>query len=593
MKGLATAVATALLLAAASPARADEPRARLQGVADARLQRALRDAIGTIHDAPASRLDARRRATEAAERAMLVLRSEGYYQAEIEPTVSETDPPYAILTIRTGQRFLFGPSVIAWSGSTPRPEAVDAAEDAGHIEPGQPGRAVEVLSAEGRIVASLQQEGYPDAEAQPREVVVNHADFTVTPTFHIAPGDLVRLDGIRVVTTGHTRPGYVQALVPWRPGDAYTPLSLSELERRLLDVGVYSAVTVALAPREDATPEGLRPVLVNLADRPPHTLELGLSYSTTEGAGLDARRTDYNRLGRFDTVTYTLKAAQIQQRLDAELALPNWRRANQRLRVGAGLYGDRTDAFDDYGAGVRIDVERRYGRASLASIGSFATVGLTLDYLSTYDKTVTRPTWQHLGIATVLGAFAWDGSDNVFDPHHGWRVEARAEPTLIVGDVALAYLKVQMQGAYYVPVGAETVIAARARLGSVVGGRLPDVPASRRLFAGGGGSVRGYAYQDVGPRRTDNTPSGGLSLVEGSLELRQHITGPWGGAVFVDAGSVATNPAPDFSHLSVGVGVGLRYDLGFGPIRLDVAVPLNRRTTDPAFQVYISIGQAF
>lgn len=593
MRGLATAVATALVLVAATGARADEPRARLQGVTDARLQRALREAIGTIHDAPASRLDARRRATEAAERAMLVLRSEGYYQAEIEPTVSETDPPRAILTIRTGQRFLFGPSVIAWSGSTPTPEAVDAAEDAGHIEPGQPGRAIDVLSAEGRIVASLQQEGYPDAEALPREVVVNHADYTVTPTFHVASGDLVRLDGLRVVTSGHTRPGYVQALAPWRPGDIYRPGSLSELERRLQDVGVYSAATVTLAPREETGANGLRPVIVNLVDRPPHTLEVGLSYSTTEGAGLDARRTDYNRLGRFDTVTWTLKAAQIQQRLDAELALPNWRRANQRLRIGGGFYGDRTDAFNDYGAGVRIDVERRYGRASLASVGSFATAGLTLDYVSTYDKTVTNPSWQHLGIATVLGAFAWDGSDNVFDPHHGWRVEARAEPTVIVGDVALAYVKVQMQGAYYVPLGSETVVAVRARLGSVLGGRLPDVPVSRRLFAGGGGSVRGYAYQGVGPRRADNTPSGGLSLVESSVELRRHIVGPWGAAVFLDAGSVATNQAPDFSHLAAGVGVGIRYDLGFGPIRLDVAVPLNPRTSDPAFQVYISIGQAF
>ena len=593
MRGLATASAIAIALCLCAHARADEPRARVQGVTEPRLLSELRAAIGTMQAPPTSRLDARRRATDAAERAILLLRSEGYYQAELEPQVSETDPPQAILVVRAGRRFQFGVSSLEWTGLAPELETQDTAEDAGQIEAGQPGRAAEVLSAEGRIVANLQQQGYPDAEAAPRQVVVNHADFTVTPTFHIAAGDLVRLDGVDLVTRGRTQPAYVQGLVPWHLGDKYSPAHLAELERRLVEVGVYSSVAVTLADLPAATPQGFRPVRVSLQDRPPRTLELGLSYSTTDGPGVDARFTNYNRLGRFDTLTYTLKAASIAQRLDVELSLPHWRRANQRLRVGGGLYGNRTDAYDDLGAGVRIDIERRYGRANFATVGSYATVGAALDYLSTYDKTVARPSRQNLGIATLLGALAWDGSDNALDPHRGWRIEARAEPTLIVGDLTLAYFRAQIQGAYYVPIGNGTVIATRARLGSILGGRLPDVPASRRLFAGGGGSVRGYSYQGVGPRLANNTPAGGLSLVEVSLEGRRRIVGPWGAALFVDAGSVSTSQIPDFGELSASVGAGLRYDLGFGPIRLDIALPINRREGDAQFQVYISIGQAF
>jgi translocation and assembly module TamA len=334
-------------------------------------------------------------------------------------------------------------------------------------------------------------------------------------------------------------------------------------------------------------------VTVSLADRRPRTIELGATYSTTDGPGVDARFTTYNLLGRFDTITYLLQAAQIAQKLDAELSLPNWRRPNQRLRIGGGFYGDITDAYNDRGFGLRMDVERRYGRPVFGTVGSFATVGLSLDYVSLFDKTRVQPSWQNLGIATVLGAFAWDGSDNALDPHRGWRVEARAEPTVIGGDVSLVYLKAQVQGAYYWPLGTESVLAARLRLGSIIGGTLPAVPVNRRFFAGGGGSVRGYSYQSVGPRLANNTPEGGLGLVETSLELRRHIVGRWGAAVFVDAGSVATNQLPDLNQLAVGVGVGVRYDLGFGPIRLDVATPLNRRDGDAAFQLYISIGQAF
>lgn len=519
--------------------------------------------------------------------AYAVLRSEGYYQAEVEPTVSDTDPPQAILKIRPGERFTFGEAQVLWVGTAPSTTAQGAAFEAMEIEAGQPGRAAVVLGAEGRIIASVQQEGYPDAVARTRDVVVDHATTTVIPTFNIEAGDLVRMDGVVVITQGRTKPRYVERLAPWASGDTFDPDDVAELERRLQDVGVYDSVTVALAPKDQTTADGLRPVIVSIADRPPRTLELGAGFSTTEGVGIDARWLNYNRLGRFDTITLVAKIGSIQQKLDLELSLPHWRKPDQRLRIGGGFIGDRTDAFDDYGAGVRTDVEWRFRRTS------YVTTGLSLDYISTFDKTVTTPVWQNLFIGTVLGAFALDRSDDVLDPRRGWRVEARVEPTGITGDVTLAYLKAQIQGSYYWPVSQGTVLAFRGRVGSIAGGKIPDVPISRRFFAGGGGSVRGFSYQGVGPRLSNNTPQGGLSLVEVSAEVRRQIRGPWSAVAFVDAGSVGLNTAPDFNDLSVGMGLGVRYDLGFGPIRFDIAAPLNRRTGDPPFQIYISIGQAF
>jgi translocation and assembly module TamA len=105
--------------------------------------------------------------------------------------------------------------------------------------------------------------------------------------------------------------------------------------------------------------------------------------------------------------------------------------------------------------------------------------------------------------------------------------------------------------------------------------------------------VRGYGYQDVGPRYPDNTPEGGLSTVETSLEVRQRITDKWGLAAFVDTGSVGKQATPDISHPEIGVGLGVRYNLGFGPIRFDIGTPLVRRDGDSIIQVYLSIGQSF
>jgi translocation and assembly module TamA len=136
-------------------------------------------------------------------------------------------------------------------------------------------------------------------------------------------------------------------------------------------------------------------------------------------------------------------------------------------------------------------------------------------------------------------------------------------------------------------------VAGRVRVGTMFGASIGEVPASRRFFAGGGGSVRGYAFQAIGPRLDDNTPQGGISLFETSLELRQKIGERWGVVAFVDGGAVGSDEFPTGDDFSVGVGVGVRYDLGFGPIRADIAFPLDKREGDPAFQIYLSIGQSF
>ena len=585
----ATAVVCAQL--GAGPAHAAQPRAKVEGELPDDLRGQIVTAIGETDRPVLNRFEARRRAREAGEAAIAVLRSEGYYAYDVEPAVGEGDAPSPVVRIKPGPRFKLAGAKVAWVGDPPAPEVIQAGEGAMALRDGEPGRAAEVLAAEGRIVSVVQKKGYADVAAEPREVVVDHADDTVRPTFRIAAGSLVRLDGLDLTTKGRTSPAWLARLTPWKSGDVYDPEDVGELERRLLDTGVYDSVTVALAPKEKTTPEGLRPVIVSVADRKPRTIEAAASYATTEGAGIEVKWTRYNVLGRADTLALTGRLSQLDSRLAAELALPHWLRPQQTLKIGAAAYRVRTDAYDETGAGVRADVQRRYGKTS------YVTVGASLD-LSRTDE-IKPGTLTSLGrdIVTVgtLADLALDRSNDPLNPQRGWRVSARAEPTMLIGDVNRPYLKLQGQGAYYLPLtkDAGTVVAARLKAGLIVGGSIPEVPASKRFYAGGGGSVRGYAYQAVGPRLSDNTPQGGLSLLETSLELRQKVTGPWGVAVFVDAGAVGTGEFPKGKDLSLGAGLGVRYDLGFGPIRADIAMPLDKRTGDSSYQIYISIGQSF
>ncbi len=577
--------------AGALPAHAASPRATVEGQLPQDLKDQIVGAIGQTDRPMGSRFEARRRAREAGDDATAVLRSEGYYGAEVEPDVSEADPPSAFVRIQPGARFVFASPQLQWLA--PQPDALTQSEalKAIGLVPGQPGRAADVINAEARLVGIAQHRGYADAAAAPREVIVDHADKTVRPTFRLMSGDKVLLGGLEIVSEGRTDVPWLKALVPWTLGAPYDPDTVAELELRLLDTGVYDSVTVGLAPRDRGTAEGYRPVVVSLSERDSRTLEAGASYSTSEGLGADAKWTRYNILGWADTVAFYGRVSNIDSKLGADLSLPHWLRPHQTLKATVAAYDLKTDAYDARGFGIRADVERRY------RVTSFVTLGAAIDYSQTDEKTAITlsPLGRELVAVSGLMAISLDRSSDPLDPRRGWRLEGRAEPTYLLGDENLPYLKVQLQGSTYLPFGRDdrTVLAGRLKLGGIAGGLIPEVPASRRFYSGGGGSVRGYAYQAVGPRFSDNTPQGGLSMLEASLELRHNLTPRWGLVAFVDGGGVGVESTPTGDDFSAGAGIGVRYDLGFGPIRADIAVPLDRRSGDAAFQIYLSIGQSF
>ncbi|WP_308238394.1 BamA/TamA family outer membrane protein [Phenylobacterium sp. J367] len=286
----------------------------------------------------------------------------------------------------------------------------------------------------------------------------------------------------------------------------------------------------------------------------------------------------------------------MDSRIAPTLTLPHWRRPQQTLTLGAAGYRVRTDAYDENGIGIRTDVTRRYGRTTSLVQGSYVTVGATLDLTQTQelDPDDLNPLGRDLLIGGLLGAFALDRTNDPLNPRSGWRSDVRAEPTLIVGETNLPYLKLQGQGSIYFPFeSGRTVAAGRLRLGSILNGQIPQLPASRRFYAGGGGSVRGFGYQDVGPKLDDGTPQGGASLIETSVELRRQLTKTWEVAAFVDAGAVGSDPAIDFQDVSIGAGIGVRYHLSFGPVRVDVAAPVTKRQGGAPFYIYVSIGQSF
>lgn len=562
---------------------------------DAELREQLVRAVGEVDTPPSNRFEARRRARRAMESAEALLRSEGYYQPVLEDVVEGEESPVAIVNVTPGRRFLLTDPRVQWIAPTPDAESEAVAVNEVAVKPDQAGRAGDVIAAEGRAVAALTRRGYADAAAEPRRVVVDHATFTVQPNYRISSGALVRLNGVRLETRGPTNPAWVTGLAPWSEGEVYDPEDVAELERRLLETGVYDGVGVALAQRDQSLANGYGPIVVTLTDRPRRILEAGATFSTAEGSGLDLIWTWHNRFGRADTVVWQARAADVDSRLGVNLGLPHWRRPGETLKLSAAVLNEDTDAYRRTALALAADLQQRIGKTS------YISYGLGLD-AGKYDENRFDPVTQlpinfdrDLIILTGRASAYLDRSNDPLDPTTGWRLSAWAQPTAVSGEDTTVFLRTEAQVTAYLPLedNAKTVLAGRARLGSIVGGAELTIPSDRLFYSGGGGSVRGFEYQGVGPRLPDNTPRGGLSLVEASIEIRRDVWRNFQAVAFVDAGAIGFQETPDFGNLRYGAGFGVRYKLPFGPIRADIAFPLDRREGDADFQVYVSIGQAF
>jgi translocation and assembly module TamA len=578
----ATLLAALGVAAAPASARADSP-VTIEG-ADRDTREAILDLLPDRED-PASLFEAERIAEEAAARATAWLRSEGYYSAEVTPETQE-NPVQARLVISLGTRFLFAAPELAFEGAPPTESANAAARYAlAPIEAGAPARAADVLLAEGSALTALQEAGYADASAGERRIVVDHATGQVTPRFVLRAGAFARLGQLRAEPGDVLRQGFVDDIRNWTPGDPYDPERLAQLRRDLITTGALSRVTTRLSP---ANAEGVRDVIVDIEPAKRNAYELGLGYSTTEGLGLDAEWTRRNLTQRADSLTLSTVLGQLRQSLGAEWARPHAAGLGRTRRLSVSASREDTDAFIRQGValGASVDADPRL------SLGVSYGAQLSADW---YEEAAGV---RNAIVLTTFGEVRNDTRDSRFDPHDGSLVTVRLEPSVSAGDASIVFARSTAEGRLYESVleNDSLTFAARARIGwlEALTGDANDAPPDRRFYAGGGGSVRGYEYNSIYPEERDAlglTP-GGQGLLETALEARWRFRDNMGAVAFIDGGA-AFDDFSEATDLRWGAGVGFRYNLGFAPLRVDLAVPLDARESDPDYALYISIGQAF
>ncbi len=536
------------------------------------------------------------------------LRSEGYYAGTVDARFAgyRLDDPAlfnqletlvrgqqidVVFNVDTGPRYRMRTLSIL-DGQTGQPvdeRLVDRGELAARLNAAAD--AANIIATDEQIVRQMREGGFPYAKIEDREAVVDHADQSMAVTWKVTTGPLAKFGDVNFEGLDRTRRSFLARRVPFRVGQQYTPAKVDELRDDMLGLGIFSTVRVREAQQLDA--QGQMPLTVEVVERAPRTIGLGASYATSEGFGANAYWQHRNLFGGAETLRLT---AEVGGLLENKLTQPSfglyanyrepdiWRR---RQDLTAELYAERKilDAYTKQAIGAGVGLEQAFRRRLKGSIG------LTAEHsLQTRDG--ERERFTLLGLPLTL---ALDRSNDLLNPTEGFRLAAALTPYVDTFNPGSRFIVGRLTGTAYLDLSSDksTILAGRAAVASLLDLGTSLVPFDKRIYAGGGGSVRGYAYQSLGPR-DGKDPLGGRSAIELSAELRQRISGRFGMAAFVDAGNVWEGSTPMPSQgLQYAAGVGARYYTDFGPLRADVAVPINRRKGDDRFGLYVSLGQAF
>jgi translocation and assembly module TamA len=452
-----------------------------------------------------------------------------------------------------------------------------------------------ILKAEAEIVRRLKEDGRPLAAVTGRDIVADHDTATLDVMLAVEAGPVAGYGPTMVSGTETMDPDFTAYVTGLKEGEQYSPKEMEEARDRLLALGVFSSVTVREAAALDAS--GQIPIEVEVSERKLRYYGVGATVSSTEGLGLEGYWGHRNLFGRGETLRIEGSIGRIGDEDAQDIDKLNYNAAI--LFEKPGVIGpdskffsrfrtvyEHPDAYDRFSTEIAAGVSYQFTREQSAS------AEVSLEYEDVTD--FYHPDGERHLIASIPLQYVFDNRDDKLNPRRGFRALAFTEPAhdFLTG-ATFVKLRGELSAYKAIDDAQRFVVAGRVAAGSIVGASVEEIPADRRFYVGGGGSVRGYEYQGIGPKDPEGDPIGGRSYMELSGELRVQVTETIGIVPFVDAGTVSEDEFLGSARFQVGAGVGLRYLTPFGPLRIDAAVPVNPEPGDPDFAIYAGVGQAF
>jgi translocation and assembly module TamA len=467
------------------------------------------------------------------------------------------------------------------------------------VNTGNPLLQDKIETEQAHLDTALGEAGYPFAAIADPSLLIDHAREQGDLTMKVTPGGKYDFGKVTSNLPDFMSGKHLSRIARFKPGNQYKRSLQLDLRRAIQATGLVASTE--LTPVEVTPPMGDQPGVVDIAakmtEAKVHTITGALGYDT--GAGFTAQGSweDRNLFPPEGSLKLRAIAGTRQQLAGVTFRRNNFHGRDKVLTIDTYVSTISYQAYDSRTASLVATFERLsnilFQKPFSWSIGLETTATAERQALAG-GGFGPRQTYF---VGAVHGFAEIDTSDDLLNPTHGWRLSGWLSPTTSRTDSTQSfYVDAEAEGDYYLPAGKKVVLAARVKAATLTGAPLSAIAPSRRLYAGGGGSVRGFGYEAIGPHDSQGDPTGGRSLVELSAEARIQ-TGILDGAVqlvpFVDAGSVGASSTPSFHEIKIGAGIGVRYLTGFGPVRIDVGVPLNPGPKDAKVGVYVGLGQAF
>ncbi len=563
----------------------------MDGIGSALLhQRFAELSVLDQHDGePANVAQLDRRAREDSELLITLLKGEGYYDARVATRV-EQGQGNLLVVLEAEPGAVYRLKGVTVAGVNAAGDKAEALRNAFGVKTEDAVNADRIAEGEAALTAEVGQQGFPFATIGDPVVTIDREARTATLDVSLDPGTArvwgqIRTNADNRVFDAH----HVQEIARFVPGTPYNSVALDDLRRALIQTGLVSVAEVKPVP--GTTPETVD-VDVRLEPAPPRTIAGEIGYGTGEGARVEASWTHRNLFPPEGGLTVRAVVGTQEQLGQVTYRRNNFHGRDRVLTTQIAAAHTQRDAYEARTFTLGGSLERQtnifFQKAWTWSLGAELVASDERDVI----VSTGAPRQRTFFIGALPSTLTYDGSDDLLNPTRGFRLSGRLSPEVSLQGAVFGYAKTQVDASAYKSVGG-VVLAGRVRMGTIVGAPRDAVAPSRRFYAGGGASVRGYGYQSIGPRDPNNDPIGGRSLAEFAIEGRVKAFGNFGIVPFFDAGNIYTKPLPDFSGLRYGAGVGVRYYSNFGPIRIDVGTPLNPQPGDSRIAVYVSLGQAF
>ena len=533
-----------------------------------------------------------RRSSADAELLRELLRSQGYYDAIVEPsTVAEGSTLRVILAADPGSQYRFASVELPGLGAAG--EDADRLRSAFGVKAGDPVIAQDVIAGGTALTHALGEQGFAQAKLGQQDIDINHQTHLATLILPVDPGPVARFGAIRVTGKPPFSAAHLATIARFKRGDQFKQSKIDDLRRALIATTLVSDAQITLVPVDGGRTVDLA---VRLEPAPSHTIAGELGYGTGQGIRIEGSWTDRNFFNPEGALTLRGVAGTKEQLLGVSFRRSNFLQRDQVLNLQASASHQKFDAYEAKTVLLAGNIERQSNfiwqkKWTWTAGGEF----LGTDERGVFSPAGLKDTRKFL-IAAVPLSLGYDGSDSLLDPTRGFRLSGRVSPEISARNGRFTYARTQIDASAYHPLSDRVVVAGRVRLGTIVGAGVYDLAPSRRFYSGGGGSVRGYGYQQLGPKDVEGDPIGGRGLAEFAIEGRIRLSqfgGNFGVVPFFDGGSLTTETLPDFNEWRFAAGLGVRYYSSFGPIRVDVGVPLNRQKGDGPVAVTVSLGQAF